>query len=140
MGKKIRVTDTDYVDKETGEIIYTEKKVYSLSDERFFMLMLTQDNGEWIKSISLSFYVLVLILNKQALNGEYCNLSPEDRDDICKSSSLSMRQVNRIIKELEKKNFLKFVSRYRLVVNPRLLSYGKTSDLKKKYQTYENID
>ena len=134
MGKKTIYIDT--VNTETGEIIETSRSVYSVADEKFFMLMLTEDGGEWIKHFSNELYILVLILKNQVQGENYCNLTNEDKNDIVLESGLTRSQVNRIINSLKRKNMIRSISTNRVSVNPDFLHYGKTKDIKGKRNLY----
>jgi hypothetical protein len=61
----IKTIYIDTINRDTGEIIETNTSVYSVADEKFFMMMLTHDDGKWIQSFSNELYILVLILNRQ---------------------------------------------------------------------------
>lgn len=134
MGIKTIYIDT--INRDTGEIIETNTSVYSVADEKFFMLMLTEDGGSWIKDFSNELYVLVLILNKQVQGEIYCSLTSEDKKEISIESGLTKSQVNRIISKLIKKNMIKVLSPNRVSVNPSFLHYGKTKDIKNKKNIY----
>lgn len=127
----------DTVNRETGEIIETSTSVYSVADEKFFMMMLTYDDGKWVKQFSNELYVLVLILNKQVQGEIYCSLTSEDKKEIVLESGLTQSQVNRIINKLKKNNMIKVLSPNRVSVNPSFLHYGKTKDIKHKKQMYD---
>lgn len=133
----IKTIYIDTINRDTGEIIETNTSVYSVADEKFFMLMLTQDEGKWIKHFSNELYVLVLILKKQVQGEIYCSLTLEDRKEICFESGLTKSQVNRIINSLKKKNIIKSLSVNRVSVNPSFLHYGKTKDIKHKKHMYD---
>lgn len=133
----IKTVYIDTINRDTGEIIETSTSVYSVADEKFFMMMLTHDDGKWIKQFSNELYVLVLILNKQVQGEIYCSLTPEDKREIVIESGLTKSQVNRIINQLIKKNMIKVLSSNRVSVNPAYLHYGKTKDIKHKKHMYD---
>jgi heptaprenylglyceryl phosphate synthase len=133
----IKTVYIDTINIDTGEIIETSTSVYSVADEKFFMMMLTHDDGKWIKQFSNELYVLVLILNKQVQGEIYCSLTPEDKREIVIESGLTKSQVNRIINQLIKKNMIKVLSSNRVSVNPTYLHYGKTKDIKHKKHMYD---
>lgn len=134
MSKKTIYIDT--VNTETGEIIETSRSVYSVADEKFFMLMLTEDGGKWIKHFSNELYILVLVLKNQVQGENYCSLTNEDKNDIVLESGLTRSQVNRIINSLKRKNMIRSISANRVSVNPDFLHYGKTKDIKGKRNLY----
>lgn len=133
----VKSVQIETVNVETGEIINVETNVYSVADEKFFMLMLTKDNGKWIGGFSKELYVLVLILDRQVKGSNYCSLTSEDKKEISSISELTISQVNKIIRSLEKKNMIKKVSKNRVSVNPNFLHYGKTKEIKSKKREYE---
>lgn len=133
----IKTIYIDTVNRDTGEIIETNTSVYSVADEKFFMMMLTNDDGKWIQSFSNELYVLVLILNKQVQGEIYCSLTAEDRNEIRIESGLTKSQVNRIINTLKRKNMIKVLSPNRVSVNPAYLHYGKTKEIKHKKHMYD---
>lgn len=133
----IKTIYVDTVNRDTGEIIETSTSVYSVADEKFFMMMLTHDGGRWVKSFSNELYVLVLILKKQVQGEMYCSLTLEDRKEIVIESELTKSQVNKIITSLKKKNLIKPISANRVSVNPSFLHYGKTKDIKQKKHIYD---
>lgn len=133
----IKTIYIDTVNRDTGEIIETNTSVYSVADEKFFMMMLTHDDGKWIQSFSNELYVLVLILNRQVQGEIYCSLTAEDRNEIRIESGLTKSQVNRIINTLKRKNMIKVLSPNRVSVNPSFLHYGKTKDIKHKKHMYD---
>jgi hypothetical protein len=133
----IKTIYVDTVNRDTGEIIETSTSVYSVSDEKFFMMMMTQDGGKWIKQFSNELYILVLILNRQVQGKTYCSLTIEDKKEIVNESELTKSQVNKIITSLKRKNLIKDISPNRVLVNPSFLHYGKTKEIKQKKHIYD---
>jgi hypothetical protein len=127
----------DTINTDTGEIIDTNTSVYSVADEKFFMLMLTSDDGKWVKHFSNELYVLVLILKRQVQGEIYCSLTAEDKIEIKEDSELTTSQINRIINSLKRKGFIKSLSANRVSVNPSFLHYGKTKEIKYKKNIYD---